>query len=333
MNLALSPYHLTTREAPAMVAALLGDRVVTLLPTPFDGVGKEEVRSALRRCPRYGRLLESWRWAAALWREGVVVSTFRGEDAAGDMRAACRDIVEERRWEGFRRFLHGDLFLHEEEHLELFCADLLKGGPDPGISVPLTAGLDRFAARHGLLVVRAGARAAAERGGGGSLAQRAEDLLGRTLFSMAVPMVLAAGGQVVLQTREYLAEELARLRASIRGAVDGTEGQAGVREAARSYAAAFAASQGDLVGFDDEFGHRVTGGLVRVECRRMPAESALVSTVVALRSARAAGVRSGAFAGMGGAAGADRHAAGGGDAAAPAEITVLQVTPMAAGLA
>jgi hypothetical protein len=34
------------------------------------------------------------------------------------------------------------------------AADLLKGGPDPAITVPLAAGIDQFAMRHGAAVAR-----------------------------------------------------------------------------------------------------------------------------------------------------------------------------------
>ena len=44
MRIVISPYHLTTREAPAMAALLLADEVATLLPAG----------------PRGGRSAPSW---------------------------------------------------------------------------------------------------------------------------------------------------------------------------------------------------------------------------------------------------------------------------------
>ena len=38
MLIAVSPYHMTTREPAAMAALLLASRVVTILPTPEVGM-------------------------------------------------------------------------------------------------------------------------------------------------------------------------------------------------------------------------------------------------------------------------------------------------------
>ena len=47
----VSPYHLTTREAPALAALLFADRVVTIRPTPLGGESRSEVCRAMDLAP------------------------------------------------------------------------------------------------------------------------------------------------------------------------------------------------------------------------------------------------------------------------------------------
>lgn len=318
MDLAISPYHLTTREPAAMAAMLLGARVFTILPVPADGVSKPSVRRAMHDCPRYARLLESWRWSGPLWRGGVVRSTLEGKDAMGEARAADAGIAREPQWQPLRRFQHDGLFGAGQAALDLVCADLLKGGPDPGICVPLVAGLDRFAAAHGLMAVRSGGEQVRS-GRPPSLAQRAEALMGTPVFSAAVPVLTAAGGEVLARAREMLEPDLHPLREAMSLTLreaDAKTIQARVRAAAGRYHEAFEAARRELVGRDDEAGQRVTAGLVRIEARRWPIDAALRSTLAALNTARATGR-------MG-----DRSSAG----PAPAPdllLRALVVTPMA----
>ncbi len=292
MRLAASPYHLTTRELPVMVGALLAERLITILPVPgwsglnatasavrgddesapasdgppnagptaTDPNGRallpDQVRGALRACPRYLRVLERWRWSAPMWVEGVVASTLRGLDAADELASVCAGIRHDERWRTLRGYLHTELFASERDFLEGVSADLLKGGPDPGISLPLSASLDRFASRHGLGVLRqgsslggarrsgdgagprgrdsasgglfgvgagdgaaSGAGGASSSGGGGSVAQRAEEQLGTTILSLGMPVFFSASGRLLLEAREALEPELAALRAVLSAAL------------------------------------------------------------------------------------------------------------------
>ncbi len=58
----VSPYHLTTRQPPALVGPLLADHVVTMMPTPSKaGQGHDEARRAVMEAPKYLRFMESWR--------------------------------------------------------------------------------------------------------------------------------------------------------------------------------------------------------------------------------------------------------------------------------
>ena len=79
MHVAVSPYHLTTREPPAMAALLLAGAVITMVPAPPSArrgltVDRDAARGAAGEAPGYADLLESWRWAAELFRERVAVS-------------------------------------------------------------------------------------------------------------------------------------------------------------------------------------------------------------------------------------------------------------------
>ena len=147
MRLALNPYHLTSREPALMAALVLGEQVVTLLPVPHTGLAREDVALAMRQSPSYSRLLDSWRWSIPLWLESVVVSLHDGADAMDQVRAASRRVAVEDGWAALKPFMHHKIFESGPpiEFLDRLSADLLKGGPDPGFSLPVASGLDAFA--------------------------------------------------------------------------------------------------------------------------------------------------------------------------------------------
>ena len=293
MLAAVSPYHVTTHELPLMAALLLAERVVTLLPAPPDGVSRGEVRKAVVGNPRYFRLLDSWRWTAPLWRAGVVSSVHAEADAIDDVRACNEALTRDEHWRPMRPFLHPDLFSAEDRFLDRVCADMLKGGPDPGVSVPIVAGLDAFASRHGLVAIRAGtgleSQGSAARG---SVAQRAEARLGETLFSAAVPILTQASAETILRGRELLAKPLQSLRASIDAAVSKGGGQEAkaVRETARAYAAAFDAERPKLLKTAPR-DIRTTADYATLTCRRLPLQAAAMSSVAAVRHVAGQGTK------------------------------------------
>lgn len=323
MLMAVSPYHLTSRELPVMAGALLADRVVTMLPVPgwvdarvspraVDRLapvvpGREDVRAAMVGSPSYLRLLESWRWLAAMFEEGVVCSLYEDEDVADELPATLGALEHDPRWSGLKRFAHEDLLSSDRTYLEAISRDVLKGGPDPGVSLAVHAGIDRFALRHGLVVLRLGLPAAGRSTAGrgvasassapvstGSVARRAEEMLGRTVFSMAVPVFAAAGGEVLMVAREALGAELQELREAMRAALEGREGGRsveGVRRAAARFAASFERFAAAFAGRDDEQSRRIIVTTAKVVCRRLPVEAVLVSSAAALRQVEAGGMR------------------------------------------
>lgn len=327
-----------------MAALVLGEQVVTLLPVPHTGLAREDVALAMRQSPSYSRLLDSWRWSIPLWLESVVVSLHDGADAMDQVRAASRRVAVEDGWAALKPFMHHKIFEGGPpiEFLDRLSADLLKGGPDPGFSLPVASGLDAFALSCGLIPARAGASvtsaSASGLGGGGggfgvpagatvrtaSTAQRAERRLGQTVFSLAIPIFTQAGAKTLLHLRSALAGELGALRRAMQNAADAQAGVGGeaafptlvdqIRRAGRAYAAAFADFASDLVGHDDDEQRQVLDGFVRVEGQRLPADAALISALAAWRQVRPAS--------------AARPARGAPPVAPPPKIFSLMIEPM-----
>lgn len=286
MDFVVSPYHVTTREPPLMAALLLADRVVTMMPSPLTGQDRRHAEAAAGRVPRYLSLLVSWEWTVPLWEAGVLSSAVRGDDPVEDVRTACRRIERDERYAPLRPLMRPGLFDTDEGYLDSISRDLLKGGPDPAICVPVSAAMDRFACRHGLMPLRSEAT---------SVAQRAEERLGERAFALAVPVLLRAGARCLLEARERLKEQLVSLRhaigAAIREPSPSVNGHARrpdpLSHAARAYAQAFEGCLGDLARIngqaDDEC--RVVPGTVALIGLRLPIDAVLRSSVAAYEAA------------------------------------------------
>lgn len=296
MILVVSPYHVTTREAPVMAALLLGERVVTMTPAPLTGSRRERAEAAATRVPRYLSLLRSWEWTVPLWEAGVLSSSFEGHDPVEDVRSACRRIDSDGRYAALRPLMRPGLFDTDEGYLDSISRDLLKGGPDPAICVPVSAAMDRFALAHGLAPVRSEAA---------SVAQRTEEKLGARTFTMVMPVLLQGGAGHLLEARRRLADELAGLVRAIgeetrepaastnrhaRAAVNGSARPAlspKLGAAAKRYAEAFERNFSDVaraeaVG-DDET--RAVAGMVAITGLRLPFDAVLASSVSAFEAA------------------------------------------------
>ncbi len=281
MRVVLSPYHLTTREPPAMASLLLAEHVVTMMPAPLTDFGHSDLHAAVRASPRYMRFIESWSWSLPLWRERVIASTWHGQDPASEVRDACRTIDELPDLEPLRPLMRRSLFEDQREYLDLLATDLLKGGPDPAISVPMAAGLDRFATRHALMVARSEPA---------SVAQRAEIRCGTRAFAVALPVLLQAGGPALLRAREALDDELRALRHAITDAAETAmhSGQPNARHAdalqtaAARYSASFDNSRSLLCESprDEE---RIIDGFVTITALVMPHDASLRASLAAVR--------------------------------------------------
>jgi hypothetical protein len=221
--------------------------------------------------------MKSWAWTAPLWRAGVVTAAVAGETPIGDMHGATARVHEDEGFAPLRPFMREHLYEDEAHYLGAVAADLLKGGPDPGISLPVVAGIDRFATRLGLLVARPQAA---------SVAQRAEVRLGRTLFTVALPMLVQASAERLLHAREVMGDVGDALRLGFDEAAAagiGGEGVAGgVVEAAAAYARAFEARRGDLTEDCRSDDVRLVEGAATVTALLLPSDAALRSSVSAM---------------------------------------------------
>ncbi len=283
MVIAVSPYHLTTREVPAMAALLLGERVVTMLPVPVEGTGGLAGMSALQtaaRIPTYRRFVESWSWTTPLWKREVLTFAFASQNSVQEMWAAAQHIEDEPACASLRHFLRHHDYPDNATYLSAVAADLLKGGPDPGISLPVVVGLDRFATRHALAVARSRAH---------SLAQQAEVRMGDTLATIAVPILLQATSERLMHFRDVLAGELSALRAAMVRLADPdampTSGDvAALESAAHALSDATNGRTDELMmgHIDDEV--RAIPGVATITAMRLPWDAAITSSVRAMHT-------------------------------------------------
>jgi hypothetical protein len=275
MLVCLSPYHLTTREPVALAALLLADRVVTLVPAPE--AGRAAARAAAEQVPRYLDLMLSWQWSVPLWKEGVICSAIEGEDAAHDVREAFDRIAADDRYASLRSLMKPGVFEAEDAYLEAVARDVLKAGPDPGITVPVAAGMDRFALRHGAAVARSQPS---------SVVQKAEERLGTRVFAFVAPVLLQASAERLLEARAILEPELAALRRAVDAQSEGGSGEAGraLSMAAGEYARAFERERAELVAPEADDAARVIDGAVAITGLLLPEDAVLTSSLAALRA-------------------------------------------------
>ncbi len=287
MFMAVSPYHLTTRELPAMASLLLGEHVVTHMPAPFTGSGREQIERAVRLVPRYLRFMDSWRWSMPLWEKGVMTSWLEGQEPTDDMAWICRQIDTDDSLAPMRTLMRSEMFEDEVRFLDLLASDMLKGGPDPGVNVPVWAGLDRFATRHRLVVARAEPI---------SIAQRAEGRLGERVFSFVTPVLVQGGGKVLLDARTELAPELEDVRAIVGDladalgddvAYDATAASRDIGSAATSLARAFEAVQEMLLTHRDEDGISPKVMMASFTGMVLPVDAVIRSSLAALQAVTA----------------------------------------------
>ncbi len=296
MNLIVSPYHLTTGEVPAMAALLLAEQVVTVMPTGPGG--RTQAESLAAAAPRYARLIESWGWSVPLWNAGVLVPGVGDDHPGRDIQAAHAEIFASDAWASLRTVLEERQHESPQGYLEALAHDLLRGGPDPAFCVPVAAGLDRFASRHGAAVLRSAPV---------SVAQKLEMRAVRPLASVAMPVILQGRGERILDAREVLADELAELRDALgrsafqadslgRSALRADSSAQGrsahradssasnqLRAAASRYRSAFESSR-FAFDEDDESEPRVITGEVSLRVVEMSSDAALESSNQATRS-------------------------------------------------
>jgi hypothetical protein len=280
---AVSPYHLTTREAPAMAALLLAERVLTMLPAPAGNGSAREAYTAGSRIPAYLAFMNTWAWTIPLWQTSLIVSELEGQSAVSDMQAVIGQVDQDERLAPLRRFMHSELYADERAYLSAVAADMLKGGPDPGINVPVAAALDRFATRHQIMVARAQPA---------SVVQVAEARMGEGLGAVALPVLLQADADRILHAREVLADVLEPLWDAYDDlCTPGIDSPTSLEDAASAYAAAFESRRDEVTegGADDQV--RLIEGTVTLNALRMPSDVVLRSSLAAVENVSQARAR------------------------------------------
>lgn len=267
----VSPYHLTTREAPAMAALLLCEQVVTMMPTPEGDAPRALAEQLAGRAPRYARLVESWSWSVPLWNESVIVSEVGGLSPRALVQEAHAEIGSRVDFAPLRPLLAE--YPDDASYLQALAHDLLRGGPDPALTIPMAAGLDRFAAAHQLVMARSHPV---------SLAQRHEERLWRTLATLALPVILEGRAERVLDARELLDPELSELREQLL-AVRAGKPEPALRSAGSAFRKAFDRVAPELVEPDPQE-PRVVFGEVALRLVDMPADASLLASVRAAAS-------------------------------------------------
>jgi len=271
----VSPYHITTREPAGLVALQIAQSATTLLLAPQAlGADRQAVREAARRSPVYRAYMESWEWAMPLFREGVLGSTDGGEDPVEDVRDACLKLHHDDACAPLRPLLRQELFEDDTVYLRAASADVLKAGPDPGVSIPIAAGLDAFAAAREMIVVRSAAS---------SVVQRAESRLGRVVFRTSVPALIRGSAERVLLVRALLGEARDRLGREIALAFESGD-PSGVRAAASGYADAFEQERSDILappGIEEEDEVRVVPGEASLVGVELPRDAVFSSSIAA----------------------------------------------------
>ena len=289
MRIIISPYHLTSREPPAMGALLLATEAMTLAPEP-SGQDAEDRRLAAG-APAFLAFMESWQWSVPLWKAGVLTS-HDGELAPSELLGAAVNLLEDDpSLAPVRRFVHETLSETGDRAHERIARDILRGGPDPAVSIPVHAAIDAFAARTGVIVARAEPV---------SMAQRAEGALARKRCAVAIPMVLQSSAQRLLEARELLAGALDELRHALceacdqpapmassgsSGAADPSPARASLAAAAARYTAEFEGARERLLRSEDDEDIRVIDALCSVTIADLPADATLRSSAMAAGAA------------------------------------------------
>jgi len=266
----VSPYHMTTREPVAMASLALAEYVVTALPTPAGAPTREAVTRAAERVTQYADLMHLWEWAMPLFDAGLCGTSMSGEDPLDELLTVSRAIDEDDRYAGLRPFMRTVLAEAGDDMLRALCRDVIRTGPDPAISVPVTAGLDRFAHRHDLIAARSHDR---------SKAQRYESQLATPVMRFALPVILQGPADRILEYRGRMLEELELLLQAIEA-----EDEQGARVAADAVAIGVEREHIELTRVDDPDDPRVVIGLVSVTLAEQPVDAVLTASSLAATS-------------------------------------------------
>jgi hypothetical protein len=204
VDVAVNPYDLTGPSASALVSTFLADTCVTLLPGVGSSDGAGPLEQALAASPRFARVAAAWNWSHPLWRNGVM--TGAPVDLAEAAAAIARRVDAEPAFDALGGYLQQALLDDGPQRLDLLCRDILEGGADPGVRIPVLAAVESYAANAGLLHVRAPLA---------SKAGRIESRSGRTLARFTIPCFVQGDGAGMLVARDVLRGSLDGVRSAI----------------------------------------------------------------------------------------------------------------------
>lgn len=213
LQLVLSPYELSGRTIGSSLALMLGEPVVTLLPSPVEG----GIADLAPNIPEFGRLLETWAWTLPLWSSDVLVDSASGERVRDEMARIAQRIQREPAFRPVHRSLDPSIFEQDTRYLRAVCRDLIKAGAAPGISIPVNTAMESLASRHRLAMIRTPSP---------STSGRLERRMERRLARFTLPTLEGADGQTILELRAALERELGRVRQSLRYALDSCDADA-----------------------------------------------------------------------------------------------------------
>lgn len=277
----LSPYHLTTREPPAMAALCIADEVVTFLPTLAERTDRDEAERAARDEPAYLDMIESWQWSMPLWESGLLSMGDAVASPDAQIRRVGSQIRADERFAALRPLMPASA-LDEDRVMRNVARDVLRGGPDPAVSVPVAAGLDRFAVQRNGYAMRSAAT---------SVAQRAESRMTDKLFAFAVPVLLQASAGRIARLRELMEEPRVALATAMDEAAHAVACGEPVapspswRPLGEHWSACFEQYRVELTEpCDDEDGLHVIEGMLSIEGVSLPMDAVLRSSVAALRA-------------------------------------------------
>ena len=330
LELVLSPYDLTARSAAAVAACVLADRVITLMPGPGKDLPRDPAALARRGTPAFERLAEAWGWSGPLWRSGAIVAGMDGDGVAEAVRAA-RAGIERSAEMGVLASLIKRTDAGEDDgaRFDAICRDLVTGGINPSVTVPLGAAVESFAAGRGVTLVRGASK---------SLIGRIEKSGERVVFRMSMACVTEADATDLVALRASVDESARAFRTGLVALLAATREGAGQGAVASALAAADS-GRGELESVLEERVERLRRGASfsgqRIKVSRVTLTGSLAESGSSVRAASVAAAALGKLDGGGGEFGKGPKAGGGGAGAgkggdlARGPMVVLTVKPVA----
>lgn len=230
LELVLSPYDLTARSAAAVAACVLADRVITLMPGPGKDLPKDPAALARRGTPAFERLAEAWDWSGPLWRSGAIIAGMNGDAVAESVRSQ-RIGIERSADLGVLASLIRRTDAGEDDgaRFDAICRDLVTGGINPSVTVPMGAAVESFASERGVTLVRGASK---------SLTGRIEKSGERVVFRMSMTCVIEADASDLVALRSAVGESAREFRSALGGLLRATSQGAGQGAIASALAAA-----------------------------------------------------------------------------------------------